>query len=135
MPSFLRVSWWIWLLHALFLAVWGAIVLPRFLTRSESGPKPTQTQISSFKTSLQSYAQDNGRAPTTAQGLQALIEKPTQPPIPRRWQRYMDIPAVPNDEWGRPFVYERPGPYGSPFLILSLGQDGRRGTKDDVSSE
>ena len=43
------------------------------------------TQIASFKTALELYRADNGRLPTTAQGLHALAVLSTIPPAPRRW--------------------------------------------------
>jgi general secretion pathway protein G len=55
------------------------------------------------------YALDNdGAPPTTEQGLQALVTKPTLPPLPMNWQGPY-IVGIPKDPWGNPFHYKSPG--------------------------
>jgi general secretion pathway protein G len=92
-----------------------------------------RTQIKQIESALEFYRLDNGRYPTTEQGLRALVEKPTSAPEPRRWRRegYLQGGAVPTDPWGEPFQYEQPGtrnPYT--FDLWSLGADGAPGGED-----
>jgi general secretion pathway protein G len=106
----------------------AGIVLPRFLAREGGGPSASKSQIASFKSAIELYILDNGRAPTTEQGLEALVRKPLRSPVPKRWLKYLsDVDQIPRDEWGNPFRYQSPGPNGEAYLITSYGADGRPG--------
>ena len=92
-----------------------------------------RTQIKQVESALEFYRLDNGRYPTTDQGLRALVEKPASAPEPRRWRRegYLQGGAVPRDPWGEPFQYVQPGtnnPYT--FDLWSLGADSAPGGED-----
>lgn len=103
------------------------------LSQPKSGPsedakiKAAQAQMRSFQDALLNYRLDNGRPPTSFQGLGALIEAPTSQPRPSRWRRYMEIPEIPKDPWGTSYEYASPGPYGEHWVIRSLGKDGATG--------
>ena len=76
------------------------------------------------------FRQDTGRFPTAAEGLGVLVA----PPVPAGGWRgpYLESATLPNDPWGRPYVYVAPaGP--SHCRILSVGPDGIQGTADDVA--
>jgi general secretion pathway protein G len=73
---------------------------------------------------LKLYKLDNQRFPTGAQGLNALILKPTTEPVPSNWKPYLD--KLPNDPWGRPYQYMNPGIKGE-VDVLSFGADGQAG--------
>lgn len=84
--------------------------------------------------SLRMYAVNNGRYPTTQQGLDALVSKPTSTPAPKRWVKLAD--EVPLDPWMNPYGYKFPGSAdASMFEIISKGSDGIEGTEDDISSQ
>ena len=86
-----------------------------------------RNQIETFRLALQTYFLDCGLYPTEAQGLHALWEKPTMPPIPSRWDGpYIDR-LLPSDPWGNDYVYKNPGERNLPFSIMSFGADGRPG--------
>jgi general secretion pathway protein G len=105
-------------------------VLPRFLARQKDAQVgAARTQIATFKTALQTYQVDNGDAPSTQQGLQALVTEPTSSPRPRNWKGpYLsDVTSIPKDPWGNDYHYEAPGPSGTDFEIISYGADGRPG--------
>jgi general secretion pathway protein G len=73
---------------------------------------------------------DNGRFPTTEQGLRALIEPPTIGPEPRNYRPggYLQGGELPRDAWGNDFHYEFPGTNNTEgFDIWSLGADGQPG--------
>ena len=84
-----------------------------------------ETQINSlFKTALAMYETDNGKFPTTSQGLSALVVKPTSEPVPKKWKRpYLDG-QVPNDPWGNAYLYSLDG--GQP-TFTTYGADGLPG--------
>lgn len=90
--------------------------------------KTAQSQLASFRAALEEYSRENGGPPTTRQGLAALVTKPTVPPGPRRWHRYLtDVGYVPKDPWGNQYRYRSPGPAGEPYWIASYGADGKPG--------
>ena len=82
---------------------------------------------------LDNYAHDTGTYPTTQQGLQALIEQPTQQPVPEHWAGpYLKKNKVPSDPWGNPYVYRFPALDNSnEFEIMSLGPDTVK-SQDDI---
>lgn len=86
-------------------------------------------QLAAFKTALQIYAADSGAPPTQRQGLEALVVRPTTAPVPVHYKPggYLDAPSVPNDPWGRPYVYLAPGLRGELFEVLCYGADGEEG--------
>ena len=86
-----------------------------------------RNQIETFRLALQNYYLDCGVYPTEIQGLQALWEKPIQPPVPSQWQGpYIDR-RLPKDPWGYNYIYKNPGEMNLPFSIMSHGADGRPG--------
>jgi general secretion pathway protein G len=111
------------------LGLLAAIVAPQFLGRvSDARSTAAQTQIELFGTALDSYRLDNGSYPTTAQGLEALRVKPTQPPVPTNWRGPYVRKDIPMDPWGRPYLYRSPGERNaSGYDLSSLGRDGQPG--------
>jgi general secretion pathway protein G len=76
---------------------------------------------------------DNGRFPTTEQGLHALVQAPTSAPEPRSYRPggYLQGGKVPEDAWGNPYQYEMPGTNNvQGFDLWSLGADGQPGGND-----
>ena len=97
--------------------------------QTESKVKTAQLQISQFEQALQSYHLDHGRYPTQAQGLAALVGRPTVAPIPDRYPEggYLARTRLPPDPWGNEYIYLSPGRQGQPFEIISYGSDGEPG--------
>ncbi len=96
-------------------------------------------QIQTFATALQTYRLEQGRYPTQEQGLEALVQKPTRPPIPPRYPEggYLSSRTLPLDPWGNPYIYLSPGRNNEPFEVLSYGSDaeeGGSGSAADLSS-
>ncbi len=94
----------------------------------------TRAQIWCLEASLGFYQMDNGRFPTTEQGLDALVHKPSGAPVPRNWRTggYVKGGAVPKDAWGGDFQYESPGTNNTDsFDLWSLGADGAPGGNDN----
>ncbi|MDO4987856.1 MAG: type II secretion system major pseudopilin GspG [Synergistes sp.] len=105
----------------------SALVGPRLMGQSnEAKRKTTQTQISQLGQVLDLYYLDNGFYPTTAQGLEALVNEPTTPPEPLNYKNGGYMKKVPKDAWGRNFIYTCPGEHGD-YDILSYGADGQEG--------
>jgi len=81
------------------LGILAVLIVPRVLGRSdEARQAAAKHDIATVMQSLKLYKLDNGRYPTNDQGLQALVTKPEQPPIPPNWKPngYLEIgPASP----------------------------------------
>lgn len=107
----------------------GIVTVNVIRHQSESRVQTAKLQISQLEQALQSFYLDHGRYPTQAQGLEALVEKPTRPPVPATFpeEGYLARRRVPLDPWGNPFIYLAPGRAGQPFEIISYGSDGEPG--------
>lgn len=82
---------------------------------------------------LQCFYLDNNFYPTTAQGLQALVEKPSGSPEPTQYDDEGYLEEVPPDPWGMPYEYGCPGTHNkSRFDLWSCGPDRQSGTPDDI---
>jgi len=110
------------------IALLATVVAPNLFRNVDDARVATaKTQIESLATALDAYRLDNGRYPTTAQGLDALWEKPSVDP-PANWRAPYVRKAIPMDPWGRAYVYRSPGTESATgYDLLSLGADGRPG--------
>lgn len=107
------------------IGVLAALIVPNVLDRADDARSTAaKTDVNNLTQALKLYKLDNQRYPTSAQGLQALLNKPTDNPIPTNWKRYLD--KLPNDPWGRPYQYLNPGIKGE-IDVFSLGADGEPG--------
>ncbi len=111
------------------LALLAGLVAPQIFGRlSEARGTTAKTQIELLGTALDNYRLDNGAYPSSEQGLQALREKPTRAPVPANWRGPYLRKAVPNDPWGRPYIYGFPGTGNAgSYDLKSLGRDGQPG--------
>lgn len=90
--------------------------------------------LQEFTAKLDVFRMLSGFYPSEAQGLDALVAKPTAAPQPRRWKQ--QIRALPKDPWGQDYVYRYPGKIDpSHCEVLSMGPDLKLGTDDDISSQ
>lgn len=93
----------------------------------------TRAQVKQLESALAFYQMDNGRFPTTEQGLEALVQRPSSAPEPRNYRSggYLQGGKVPEDPWGNPYQYEMPGRNNlQGFDLWSLGADGQPGGTD-----
>lgn len=102
----------------------ASYVGPKFFSQiGKSEVKAARAQIDALEKALDQFRLDLGRYPTTEQGLAALMERPAGE---QKWGGPYLKKAVPNDPWGRPYVYRQPGEHGE-YDLLSLGKDGQPG--------
>jgi general secretion pathway protein G len=82
---------------------------------------------------LDIYKLDVGTYPTTEQGLLALVARPSGV---ARWNGpYLKGERVPEDPWGRPFIYHNPSQRaGHEYDLYSLGPTGQPGTTGDSAT-
>jgi len=107
------------------IALFAALVAPRMLRRSDTARvTAARAQINSFMTALGAYKLDTGLFPTTEQGLQALRVKPQGV---NQWEGPYLPQDIPNDPWGKPYIYKYPGEHGDEPDITCNGADGQPG--------
>ncbi len=103
----------------------AALIVPNVLDRADDARlTAARTDVSNVMQSLKLYRLDNQRYPTSEQGLQALVTKPTASPVPQNWRPYLE--KLPQDPWGQPYKYLNPGLKGE-VDVFSLGADGKEG--------
>ncbi|MEW6445078.1 MAG: type II secretion system major pseudopilin GspG [Pseudomonadota bacterium] len=110
------------------LSILAAIVVPKIMDRpDEARVTKAKQDIRAMEAALNLYKLDNFIYPTTDQGLEALVQPPTIAPEAPKWKQggYMD--RLPQDPWGRPYMYMAPGDQGRAFDLYSLGADGQPG--------
>lgn len=123
------------MLVIIIIGALAAMVVPRLAGRSEEARAgAAQADINgNLSLALRLYEVDNGRYPSSEQGLAALMAKPTSPPAPANWKGPY-IERDPKDPWGRPYVYQYPS--GHPprdYDLSSLGPDGKA-SDDDIAN-
>ena len=107
------------------IGVLAALVVPNVLDRADDArTTAARTDVNNLMQALKLYKLDNQRFPTSEQGLQSLVAKPTTGPVPPNWKPYLD--KLPNDPWGRPYQYANPGVKGA-IDVFSYGADGQPG--------
>ncbi|MDY0974480.1 type II secretion system major pseudopilin GspG [Massilia sp. CFBP9012] len=109
------------------IGILGALVVPKLLGRTgESRVTAAKVDIATMMQALKLYKLDNQRYPTTEQGLNALIAKPTSGPAANGWKEGGYIEKLPKDPWGNPYQYLSPGVKGE-IDVFSYGADGQPG--------
>jgi general secretion pathway protein G len=121
------------------IAVAGSFVAGRVLDSLQEGNvKAATAQINGLKTVMEDYRRLCNQYPTTEQNLEALVSKPTSAPECTNYPASSFLPdgKIPNDPWGKPYVYESDG---KKYVIMSYGRDGVEGgeghDKDIKSNE
>ncbi len=109
------------------LGILAALVVPKVMSRpDEARIVAARQDIGGLMQALKLYRLDNRRYPTTEQGLQALVEKPTLAPLPDGWKAGGYVERLPLDPWGKPYQYLSPGLRGE-IDVFSFGADGIAG--------
>ncbi|QGX96748.1 type II secretion system protein GspG (plasmid) [Roseovarius faecimaris] len=109
------------------LSILALVIVPRVIDRPDQARVArAQSDIAAISSAINLYRLDNFRYPTTEQGLQALVTRPTTEPAAPNWAAngYMD--RLPVDPWGQPYQYLAPGVHGD-FDVFSYGADGAPG--------
>jgi len=119
------------------LGILAAFIVPKLMDRPEQARRTKATaDIRSLEEALGLFKLDNGFYPSTEQGLQALVSKPTVGRIPSKYAQGGYLRKIPADPWETPYVYLMPGVHGD-YDIISYGADGvpgGEGNNGDVQS-
>ena len=109
------------------LAILGALVVPKIMDRpNDARVVAAKHDLGTLVAALKLYKLDNGRYPTTDQGLKALVEKPSSDPLPANWKQGGYLEKMPKDPWGHDYLYLNPGIKGE-IDVMSYGADGQEG--------
>ncbi len=106
------------------LGILGAIIVPKIMSRPEQARMVKVKQdILAVESALDLYKLDNGRYPTTDQGLQALVTKPAIDPVPRNWKSDGYLQELPVDPWGEAYQYINDNDRAKIFSYGPKGKD------------
>jgi len=109
------------------MGILAALVVPKLMGRTDDARIIAAKQdIATIMQGLKLYKLDNQRYPTTEQGLQALVTKPTIGPEANGWKTGGYLDKLPKDPWGNHYQYLSPGIKGD-VDVLSFGADGQAG--------
>lgn len=119
------------------LGILAVMVVPKIISRpDEARIIAAKQDVATLMQMLKLYRLDNHRYPKTEQGLEALVAKPLDPPIPPNWKAGGYLERLPKDPWGNPYQYLNPGIRGE-IDVFSLGADsvtGGEGNNADIGS-
>ena len=110
------------------IGVLGAIVVPQFMSRPDQAKvTAAHTDIQAISTALEMYRLDTFNYPSTQQGLEALVTRPSGTPLARNWNPQGYLKSLPVDPWGTPYQYLNPGTHSAGYDLFSFGADGVQG--------
>jgi len=109
------------------ISILAALIVPKIMDRPDQARiVKAQGDIRVIETALKLYKLDNHFYPSTDQGLEALIIRPSDDPEPKRWKTGGYLDRLPEDPWDGEYLYLNPGLHGT-IDIFSLGADGQPG--------
>lgn len=109
------------------LGILAAVVVPKIMDKPDQARVTKAKQdIRVLESSLSLYKLDNFNYPSTQQGLEALVAKPSGDPEPKNYKSGGYIQSLPKDPWGNAYQYLSPGSKGE-IDIFSYGRDGKPG--------
>lgn len=112
------------------LGLAGTFVAGKIFDQLHEGRvKSARIQMNSFKARLQEYRRKCGAYPTTDQGLEALISKPSTGRECKNYppNGFIEGDSIPLDPWDNDYDYKSDG---KTFDIISFGNDGIEGGED-----
>ena len=113
------------LIVVVILGILGAVVVPNILSRPDTTRvQAAQTDLRALSQTLEIYRLDNFQYPSSEQGLESLVDRPSGFPEPKNWNPEGYLKKLPTDPWGSPYLYEKTG---SSYSLISLGADGQEG--------
>lgn len=115
------------LVVVVIIGILAAVVVPRFMDEPDRARAVKARQdIEAIVTALNLYRLDNHLYPSTQQGLEALVDRPSGRPEAANWKAGGYLERLPNDPWGRPYLYLNPGVHGD-IDVWSNGANGQPG--------
>ncbi|BCV34729.1 MULTISPECIES: type II secretion system major pseudopilin GspG [Shewanella] len=116
------------------LGILASMVVPNLMgNKDKADQQKAVSDIVALENQLDMYKLDNSVYPTTEQGLEALVQKPTISPEPRNYRDGGYVKRLPMDPWGNPYLLMSPGEHGK-IDVFSSGPDSQPGTEDDIGN-
>jgi general secretion pathway protein G len=113
------------------IGILAAVIVPRVVGETDRARRTRAVaDLRAIENALAMYKLDNGVYPTTDQGLQALVEKPTVGNIPNNWKAGGYLTRLRKDPWDSPYAYAYPGTRAE-YDLYSLGADRQPGGEGD----
>jgi len=108
-----------------------AMVAPNIIGEAGAARvKTAKAEMANISSALSIYKLNNFTYPSTSQGLEALVSKPSGSPEPKNYKDGGYMPKLPMDPWGNPYLYiSKQGK----FEIISFGADGEEGGEGDAA--
>lgn len=104
-----------------------AIVAPNVLENQDRAMvQKAKADVKVLESALKMYKLDNLRYPNEAQGLKALVAKPTSGPQPQGYREDGYIDKLMQDPWGNAYQYAYPGERRK-LEVFSFGANGVAG--------
>ncbi|MBI2340433.1 MAG: type II secretion system major pseudopilin GspG [Deltaproteobacteria bacterium] len=119
---------------AIIAGITGLIAVNVLGRKEKANIDLTKTQISNLLNALDQYKLDNHSYPSSDQGLEALVEKPSSGKVPENYPEDGYLKKLPKDGWGEEFNYASPGSHGNKVEVWSSGPDSEEGNEDDINS-
>jgi len=108
----------------------AGFVGPKYFAQiGKSEIKLARAQIDALDKSLDQFRLDTGHYPSMEDGLAALV---TRPPSEVKWDGPYLKKEVPQDPWGKPYMYRTPGEHGE-YDLISYGKDGQQGGEGEAA--
>ena len=112
-----------------------AVIVPNVIgIDDDARMAAARMEIRTIGNALDMYRLKNGQYPSTDQGLEALVSKPSGFPEPRNWGPDPYLRKYPVDQWENEYFYVNDG---RSYELKSLGADGAEGgdgVNADISS-
>jgi general secretion pathway protein G len=120
------------MLVVIIIGVLVSMAGPRIAGRSEEAKISAAIADinANISVALDLFELDNGRYPTTEEGMGSLRVKPSSS---QNWKGPY-LKRQPLDPWGNPYAYVCPGNHDSDYDLYSMGPDGKEGGGNDVTN-
>lgn len=110
------------------LGILAAFIVPKIMSRPEQARiVKVKQDLLAIQSALDLYKLDNSMYPTTDQGLEALVKKPTSSPVPQNWKAEGYLQQLPIDPWGQAYQYLNDN---EKLRIFSYGPKGKEGNSE-----
>jgi general secretion pathway protein G len=122
------------LVVVVIIGILAAVIVPRVMDEPDRARVAKAKQdVQALVTALNMYRLDNFNYPSTEQGLEALVRRPSGQPEAPNWKQGGYIDGLPRDPWGRDYQYLNPGVHGE-IDVWSFGANGMPGG-DGINAE
>ena len=110
----------------IIIGILAAIVAPNVIGRIDDAQiVKAEAEISNIENAMKFFRLDNFAYPTSEQGIESLVTNPNDPSV-RNWKTGGYLDRMPEDPWGRPYLFISPG-VNREIDIFTLGRDGQEG--------